>query len=450
MFKKRRYSGWIRPIAYTVDMCIVYLMAYCIILPYINPLIFGIYIAIAWPILSLATNFYAVYRYTHATNLLILLAKQTVMFALVVYAYFGYHSHSWIHSNTILKYTLLSMFFIAVAKFSLFYLLKRYRLYLKGNVRRVIILGHNIKTSQLENFFTTRQEYGYQLQKVFDISELDEAGLEKIFYYVQKNDIDEIYVSLAEADNNTVNKLIEFVDNNLIALKFLPDNKDVFSRKMHMQYYGVLPIIALRSIPMDKTLNQVIKRIFDIVVSAFVMIFILSWFTPLMAILIKLDSKGPVFFKQKRNGLDYKEFYCYKFRSMHPNPDADLHQVSRGDQRITRVGKFLRKTSLDELPQFINVLFGDMSIVGPRPHMVSHTHMYAERIDKFMVRHFVKPGITGLAQVSGYRGEVESEKDIINRVKFDIFYLENWSLFLDIKIIFLTIYNIVKGDDKAY
>lgn len=450
MFKKGRYSGWIRPIAYAVDMLIVYTVAYFVILPYIDPLIFSIFITVAWLALSLATRFYAVYRYTHATNLLILLARQTVMFALVVYAYFGYHSHSWIHSNTILKYTLLSMLFVAIAKFSLFYLLKRYRLHLKGNVRKVIILGNNAKTSQLEDFFNTRQEYGYQLREVFDINGIDEAGLEKIFYYVQKNGIDEIYASLAETDNETINKLRQFVDNNLIVLKFLPDNKDIFSRKMHMQYYGVLPIVAMRSIPMDKLINQIIKRTFDIVMSILVMIFILSWFTPLMAILIKLDSKGPVFFKQKRNGLDYKEFYCYKFRSMRPNPTADLHQVSRGDQRITRVGKFLRKTSLDELPQFINVLLGEMSIVGPRPHMVSHTHMYAERIDRFMVRHFVKPGITGLAQVSGYRGEVETEKDIVNRVKYDIFYLENWSLFLDIKIIFLTVYNILKGDDKAY
>src|SRR5699024_3899966 len=135
-------------------------------------------------------------------------------------------------------------------------------------------------------------------------------------------------------------------------------NKDIFSRKIHMQYYGDLPIIALRSIPMDKMVNQVIKRTFDIVVSFLVLVFMLSWFTLFMSILIKLDSKGSVFFKQRRNGLDYKEFYCYKFRSMRPNPDADLHQVSRGDERITRLGKFLRKTSLDELPQFINVLFG--------------------------------------------------------------------------------------------
>src|SRR5699024_8491757 len=224
----------------------------------------------------------------------------------------------------------------------------------------------------------------------------------------------------------------------------------ILSRKMIMEYYGVLPIISLRKIAVDESLNKIVKRAFDIIMSLLVLVGILSWLTPLLAILIKLDSRGPVFFKQKRNGLDYQEFYCYKFRSMHPNLTADLHQVSRGDQRITRVGRFLRKTSLDELPQFLNVLFGDMSVVGPRPHMVSHTHMYAEKIDKFMVRHFIKPGITGLAQVSGYRGEVETEKDIINRVKYDIFYLENWSLFLDLKIIFLTIYNIIKGEDKAY
>ncbi|OXS18961.1 undecaprenyl-phosphate glucose phosphotransferase, partial [Pseudomonas fluorescens] len=142
--------------------------------------------------------------------------------------------------------------------------------------------------------------------------------------------------------------------------------------------------------------------------SLFVIVFLMSWLTPLIALIIKLESKGPVFFVQKRNGLDYKEFTCFKFRSMVPNNKAHLEQVTRGDQRITKIGRFLRKTSIDELPQFFNVLLGSMSVVGPRPHMVSHTHMYAERIDKFMVRYFVKPGITGLAQVSGYRGEVET------------------------------------------
>jgi putative colanic acid biosynthesis UDP-glucose lipid carrier transferase len=153
---------------------------------------------------------------------------------------------------------------------------------------------------------------------------------------------------------------------------------------------------------------------------------------------------------QMRNGLNYKEFNCYKFRSMRLNEIADLEQVSKNDPRITKIGRFMRKTSIDELPQFINVFLGEMSVVGPRPHMVSHTEMYARKVDKFMVRHFIKPGITGLAQTNGFRGEVENDKDIIYRVKYDIFYMENWSLLLDLKIVFMTIINAVKGEDKAY
>jgi len=268
--------------------------------------------------------------------------------------------------------------------------------------------------------------------------------------FVKEEEIDELYASIGELSNEDLLKLVDFVDNNLKVLKFLPDNKEIYSKRLDFTYYGVLPILSLRKIPIDEPFNKFIKRSFDIILSIFVIVFVLSWLTPLLGLIIKLESKGPVFFKQKRNGLDYKEFYCYKFRSMKPNPLADLEQITKGDERVTRVGRIIRKTSVDELPQFINVLKGEMSVVGPRPHMVSHTHMYAGRIDKFMVRHFIKPGITGLAQVSGFRGEVETESDIINRVKYDIFYLENWSLFLDIKIVFQTIYNALRGEEKAY
>ena len=233
-------------------------------------------------------------------------------------------------------------------------------------------------------------------------------------------------------------------------LKFLPDSKEIYSKKLKYEYYDYIPILTLRDIPLEEPINMVLKRVFDIIFSSLVIIFLLSWLTPLIAILIKLESKGSVFFKQSRNGFNYKEFDCYKFRSMTPNKDAHLFQATRGDQRITKIGRFIRKTSIDELPQFFNVLFGDMSVVGPRPHMVSHTNMYAKKIDKFMVRHFVKPGITGLAQISGFRGEVESDKDIIGRVKYDIFYIENWSLILDLKIIIKTFVNAIKGEDKAY
>ena len=328
-------------------------------------------------------------------------------------------------------------------------MLKRYRL-VGGNYRNVIILGLNQKTEQLRKFFTDNPEYGYQLIKTYDFSAREELEMQEVFDFVLANNIDEIYSSIAELDNDQLGSLVDFADNNLKILKFVPDNKEIYSRRLEYNYYGYLPVLSLRRIPILEPFNLFIKRSFDIMLALIIIVGLLSWLTPLLAIIIKLESKGPVFFKQKRNGLDYKEFFCYKFRSMRPNPMADLHQVTRGDQRITRVGRIIRKTSIDELPQFINVLKGEMSVVGPRPHMVSHTHMYAERIDKFMVRHFIKPGITGLAQVTGYRGEVETDEDIINRVKFDIFYLENWSMLLDLKIIVQTVYNAIRGDEKAY
>jgi putative colanic acid biosynthesis UDP-glucose lipid carrier transferase len=170
---------------------------------------------------------------------------------------------------------------------------------------------------------------------------------------------------------------------------------------------------------------------------------------PLIAILIKLESKGPVFFKQGRPGLDENEFFCYKFRSMQVNETTEK-EASKNDPRVTKMGRFMRKTSIDELPQFFNVLLGDMSVVGPRPHLWSQNKSYASKVKKYMVRHYVKPGITGLAQVKGYRGEIETDEDMINRIKFDVFYIENWSIVMDIKIIIQTVVNIFKGEDKAY
>jgi len=255
---------------------------------------------------------------------------------------------------------------------------------------------------------------------------------------------------VAELSNKQIEKLADFADNNLRELKFIPDNKEIYTKRLKYEYYDYIPILSFRSIPIQVPISKITKRVFDILFASAIIIFILSWLTPIIAILIKLESKGPVFFKQSRNGFNYTEFDCYKFRSMTPNDDANSQQATKGDMRITKMGAFIRKTSIDELPQFYNVLFGDMSVVGPRPHMVVHTNMYARKVNKFMVRHFVKPGITGLAQVSGMRGEIEEDKDIINRVKYDIFYIENWSLLLDLKIIIQTFLNAVKGEEKAY
>lgn len=450
MFKSGRYSGLIRPISYGLDLFFILFFAFKFFsqpFPFFNYVVF---LTLAWFLLSVRSGFYAIYRFTHVSKIMSLIGKQGVVFVLIVFSFFGFYNELTTSASTIFNYLLLVLVCITVVKLGIFYLLKKYRLLLGGNVRKVVIIGLNQKTDQLRKFFISNPVYGYKLYKTFDLKGPNKVSIEECMDYIMEEGIDEVYSSVAEIGNKDLIKLIDFVDNNLKVLKFLPDNKEIYSKKLDFSYYGVLPILSMRKISIDEPLNKFIKRSFDIGLSLFVIIGVLSWLTPILGILIKLESKGPVFFKQKRNGLDYQEFYCYKFRSMKPNPMADLHQISKGDERVTRVGRVIRKTSMDELPQFINVLKGEMSVVGPRPHMVSHTHMYAERIDKFMVRHFIKPGITGLAQVSGYRGEVEDDNHIINRVKYDIFYLENWSLFLDIKIVFQTIFNALKGEDRAY
>jgi putative colanic acid biosynthesis UDP-glucose lipid carrier transferase len=350
----------------------------------------------------------------------------------------------------VVKYVTLSMILISAFKFSMYYFLRRFRVVFGGNFRKVVVFGNGQDVDQLVGFFNENLDYGYKLEGIFQSKEDKKEQLEKCQRFVLENKIDEIYCALSDLTNAEINFFIDFADNNLKTLKFLPDNKAVLARNSQFDYYGYVPIISLRNIPLDKSSNKLVKRLFDVIFALGIIIFILSWLTPILAILIKLESNGSVFFKQKRNGLNYLEFNCYKFRSMHLNAVADVEQVCKNDPRITRIGQFIRKTSIDELPQFFNVLLGDMSVVGPRPHMVSHTELYARSVDKFMVRHFIKPGITGLAQTNGYRGEIESDRDIIYRVKYDIFYIEKWSLLLDLKVILMTVLNAVRGEKKAY
>lgn len=338
---------------------------------------------------------------------------------------------------------------ISIVKFANYYILMSYRKRIKGNLRNVVVIGKNKKADQLVKVFQERVEYGFQFFKQFS-TKSEDFNLDNSFDYISNNNIDEIYCSVSELTNKEMTHLINFADNNLKTLKFIPDNKNIFSKKLKFEYYDYIPVLSLREIPLHEGINAFVKRVFDFAFALLVVVFLLSWLIPLMAIIISLESKGPVFFRQKRNGIDNEEFYCYKFRSMAPNKDADNHMATKNDMRITKVGKFIRKTSIDELPQFYNVLFGSMSVVGPRPHMVKHTSEYANKVNKYMVRHFVKPGITGLAQVRGYRGEIEKDEDILNRTKFDIFYIENWSLFLDLKIIVQTVLNAVSGEEKAY
>ncbi|SHI69954.1 undecaprenyl-phosphate glucose phosphotransferase [Algibacter luteus] len=449
-YKKGRYSGLIKPLFGLIDLVIINVTVFNYDINLKNNVyLFLLYISLMWIIISVKNHFYEVQRHTRIIQIIPLLFRQIIIFSILVYAFIGFFKQPIISRLALGNYLIFTFFLISVFKLLTTFLLKKYRTVLQGNTRNVIVIGGNDKARQLIKTFNTRLDFGYKLQAKFSVKD-ENFSLENCFDYIIDNNIDEIYFSVSELSNKQINKLIDFADNNLRELKFIPDNKDIYSKKLKYEYYDYIPILSLRSIPLQEPVNKFVKRLFDILLSLFIIVFVLSWLTPILAILIRMESKGPVFFKQSRNGFNYKEFDCYKFRSMTPNKNAHLHQATKGDQRITKIGAFIRKTSIDELPQFFNVLFGDMSVVGPRPHMVSHTNMYAQRVDKFMVRHFVKPGITGLAQISGFRGEVETDKDIINRVKYDIFYIENWSLLLDIKIMIQTFTNALKGEEKAY
>ncbi len=447
--KTGRYSGYIRPFSYVLDLIIINILANFLLPETLNLLGYHFFVSASWLIIAWNIGFYEVYRYTKVIEIFSNILKQYFFFLLINFAFIGFYL-KFSEPSKMIEFVSFSLILVSLAKFFIYFSLRRFRVVFGGNFRRVVIVGNGKSVSQLEEFFNENPDYGYKLEKVFTLIPNKKEQVEECFDFVMENKIDEIYCSLSDLSNADVNRFIDFTDNNLKILKFLPDNKEILARNLIFDYYDYIPIISLRNIPLDEIANKIIKRAFDILFSLVIIVGILSWLIPILAIFIRLESKGSVFFKQKRNGLNYKEFYCYKFRSMRLNEIADLYQVSKNDPRITRVGKFIRKTSIDELPQFFNVLLGDMSVVGPRPHMVSHTEMYARRIDKFMVRHFIKPGITGLAQTKGFRGEVENDKDIIYRVKFDIFYLENWSLLLDIKIIFLTVINAIKGEEKAY
>ncbi|THD32810.1 exopolysaccharide biosynthesis polyprenyl glycosylphosphotransferase [uncultured Flavobacterium sp.] len=447
--KTGRYSGYIRPFSYVLDLIIINILANFLLPETLNLIGYHLFVSVSWLIIAWNIGFYEVYRYTKVIEIFSNILKQYFFFLLINFAFIGFYL-KFSEPSKMIEFVSFSLILVSLAKFFVYFSLRRFRVVFGGNLRRVIIIGNAKSAIQLRDFFNENPDYGYKLEKMFTLVPNKKEQVEECFTFAMDNKIDEIYCSLSDLSNADINKFIDFTDNNLKILKFIPDNKEVLARNLIFDYYDYIPIISLRNIPLDEVANKIIKRIFDIVFSLIIIIGILSWLIPILAILIRLESKGSVFFKQKRNGLNYKEFYCYKFRSMRLNEIADLYQVSKNDPRITKVGKFIRKTSIDELPQFFNVLLGDMSVVGPRPHMVSHTEMYARRIDKFMVRHFIKPGITGLAQTKGFRGEVENDKDIIYRVKFDIFYLENWSLLLDIKIIFLTVINAIKGEEKAY
>ena len=260
---------------------------------------------------------------------------------------------------------------------------------------------------------------------------------------------DELYLCISRKQRDTIRQVSRLCDHHVVRFYYVPVSVETIGLNLKREFIEDIEVYTTYENPLQNPLNKALKRMFDIVFSL-VFLSITALLFPIIYLVIKIQSPGPIFFKQLRTGLDGRDFYCYKFRSMHVNKDADRLQATKNDPRKYPFGNFMRKANIDELPQFWNVLKGDMSIVGPRPHMLAHTEMYSQLIDKYMVRHFVKPGVTGWAQVTGFRGETKELWQMEGRVQRDIWYMEHWSIWLDIRIIWLTIKTIFVHDKNAY
>lgn len=334
------------------------------------------------------------------------------------------------------------------------------------NSRTVVFVGNDPAVSEMYKMMTEDPSAGYVVKGYYADEDITKApeGLKRIGTMKQlqeiisstmndtingaPSNIDEAFCCLSHKSPEIIN-IMHFCDKNVIHFYYLPRVFGEYKLHLDAQNFMGRTVYSNHIEPLSSISNRFIKRSFDIVVSGFACLCVLP-FIPIIALIIKIQSPGPIFFKQERTGLNGDTFYCLKFRSMHVNKDADKAQATKNDPRKFAFGNFMRKTNIDEFPQFINVLKGDMSIVGPRPHMLHHTEVYGSLIDKYMVRHFSKPGITGWAQVTGYRGETKELWQMEERIRRDIWYIENWSFWLDIKIIFMTAKSIICPDKNAY
>ncbi|MDX9749538.1 MAG: exopolysaccharide biosynthesis polyprenyl glycosylphosphotransferase [Flavobacteriales bacterium] len=326
-------------------------------------------------------------------------------------------------------------------------------------VKDLVIVGDGPAVSEILRYCEDQTVRGYRFRGLFndepvqaDLEGRRMGGIAAAKAFVLANRIDILYCALPGTHRQEITDLMEFCERNTIRFRVIPSAESYIPvvQTTDLEFHGEVPVSKIRREPLDRAGNRAIKRAFDILFSGAIILLVFSWLFPLLAIMVKLSGRGPVFFKQSRLGRDNKPFTCWKFRSMRMNGDADSRQATRNDPRVTRVGAFLRKSNLDEMPQFFNVLLGQMSVVGPRPHPLKLNDQYRDIIDKYMVRHFVRPGVTGWAQVNGLRGETRTPELMERRVEMDVWYLENWSFWLDIKIVVKTVTNMFRSDPNAY
>ena len=321
------------------------------------------------------------------------------------------------------------------------------------NTRYVTLIGSDKELLHLYNKLVGNPTYGYEVRHIYgDIEGLSHDGslndFEALLSQPEGPKLgDEVYLCVPRKERELIEQIARLCNHSMVKFYYLPTAEEKLN--LHPILIDDIGVMTTYTSPLEEPLNRLFKRILDIIFSILCLI-PTAILLPFIVLVIKRQSPGPVFFRQMRTGLSGHDFYCYKFRSMRVNGDADRLQATKDDPRKFPFGDFMRKTNIDELPQFWNVLIGDMSIVGPRPHMLAHTEQYDKLINKYMVRHFVKPGITGWAQVTGFRGETRELWQMEGRVERDIWYMQHWSFWLDLRIIWLTVKTVFKRDGRAY
>ena len=379
---------------------------------------------------------------------------KTITVFLALFSFFVVFSNQEIISrNFVLHFAGVLFLFIPIERVIVHLVVNKYRKW-GGNYRNAIIIGYDQLGFSLFDAINKNKNLGIRCTGFYGsstqiVTKYPLKGNLKAFLKSDLEKVDFVYVS-ENIVREELNQIIELSDASFVKVKLLPHFKTDFLKSYALKLIDNINIIDVNYLPLDHAFNRFLKRSFDVLFSLIMLLFVLSWLYPIIALIIFLESRGPILFKQYRNGKNNEVFRCLKFRTMYLNEEADQKWATKNDHRVTYFGAILRRTSLDELPQLINVLIGNMTIVGPRPLPVKLNEQYINQIKSYSQRHTFKPGITGLAQALGHRGEIKDLREIKNRVTLDRFYLNNWSVYLDVKIIFITFFELIKGQDTAY
>ena len=429
---------------------------------YTGPIFISIILLIllSWYVFSFYTLLYDEYRSRNFLHEILGVVKNLIGTVLIIMIFSFFAHITLITPKEITLFTFLSFPTLVAEKYIIRKILDYLRIKRK-NLKNILIIGAGEVGKNFYDTIISNPHFGYRLvgfldDKPKDFLNGDYLGtISDLPEVLKQYEVDDVLIALPNYAYDRIEDVIEICKRYAVRIKLIPDYFKWVSKKFDVSMFGKFAVVALRSNKLSDTHWRVVKRIFDIIFSLAVIVFLFSWFFPIIFILQKILNPGPIFYKAKRWGLKGEPFYCYKFRSMVPQSknitkDGKHNFTKKDDPRITPFGKFLRKTNIDELPQFFNVLKGDMSVVGPRPHDEAENMMLREKIEEYMIRHTVKPGVTGWAQVNGFRGGTNSLELMEKRTQYDIWYIENWSLWLDIQIILLTIYKTISGDKQAY